>query len=290
MATPKPRWTLKENARDSHTVIMPVQSGWEQEVLLMSDEHMDNLHCDRTMLIRHHEEALTKNAPIFKFGDTLCLMQGKWDKRSDRKQMRPELAVGTNYLDLVVEHAAKFYTPYASNIALIGLGNHETAILAHHETNMVERLVTKLNDRRPARSQGKVHLGAYTGFIQFRFMAGESNLRTLSLHYHHGYGGGGEVTRGMIDNNRTRGQYAADIFYSGHIHRRNSDENVVTSCSKAGVVTESTQYFLRGSCYKHERNCSWHISGGRAGRPLGGWWLKFSYRNNQVHVSHAPAT
>jgi len=164
------------------------------------------------------------------------------------------------------------YRPYAANIAILADGNHETSILRHHQTDLLERLTGSLRrDKSPV-----LHL-PFTGFVRFRFEDALKHCVSKTLHYHHGYGGGGEVTRGMIDQSRTRGQYVADIYYSGHIHRRNSDENVITSLDHFGSPVESQQLFLRGGTYKREAlgGNGYHIEKGRAGRPVGGWWLYF---------------
>lgn len=271
MKKPVAPWSIEEISRQVHRLTFhECRAGREFEVLLQTDEHWDNLHCDRKLLTRHHEEAIAKNAPIFKFGDVFCAMQGKWDKRADQSQLRPEHR-GGNYLDLLVNTATNYYAPFAKNIALITPGNHEGSILKRHETNLLERLHARLREKSTV-----PHLGSYTGFVQFRFDNGHGSQETILLHYHHGYGGGGEVTRGMIDNNRTRGQYLADIYVDGHIHRRNSDENILTCCNGHGRIVRRQQLFLRASTYKDESTGDgYHVENGRAGRPLGGWWLKF---------------
>lgn len=263
----KQSWSIDKLSAQVHRVNFSARnSGQEFWVLLQSDEHWDNAECDRDLLCRHHQEAIEKNAPIFKFGDLFCAMQGKWDKRADQNQLRPEHR-GNNYLDRLVSTAETWYKPFSRQIALITPGNHEQSILERHQTNLTERLCDRLG----------VGLSSYWGYVIFSFkMAGKSTA-SIKLHFHHGYGGGGEVTRGMIDNNRTRGQYAADIYYSGHIHRRNCDENILTEVTDAGVIRRRRQLFLRGSTYKDETE-GWHASKGRAARPLGGWWLKFTYR------------
>ena len=213
-------------------------------------------------------------------------MQGKWDKRADQTQLREEHR-GNCYIDKLVNTAGKYYAPYADNIALLTPGNHEQSIVDRHQTNLCERLIVKL------REKSKVpHLGDYWGFVKLKFHFGNT-YETKNLFYHHGYGGGGEVTRGMIDNNRTRGQYNADIFYSGHIHRRNMDENIMTECNNQGTIVQRRQLFLRGGTYKNETR-GWHAAGGRAARPLGGYWLKFNCRKTderyQIDVQEIRAT
>lgn len=239
----------------------------ERWILLQSDEHADNAHSDLDLIRKHMEEAKQRDAPVLKFGDTFCAMQGRWDKRADPRQLREELR-GANYLDELVRFHDRLYSPYAPIIAGIGYGNHETSIQNHHQTDLIERLVDRLRD-----SGSPVQKLGYTGFIRINCQY-HNTIKTILLHFHHGAGGGGEVTRGMIDWSRTRGMYMADVYYSGHIHRRNQDENVMTTVSVKGVCERRHQLFLRGSCYKDEDGPGgWHVERGRAGRAKGGWWL-----------------
>jgi len=236
--------------------------------LFMADEHFDNAHCDRGLLREHHEEAKIRGAMIFKVGDTFCAMQGKWDKRADERELRPEHR-GGNYLDRLVDTAAEFYSPFAANIGFISPGNHESSITQRHQTNLTERLVALLR-----REGSPVTLGDYWSFVRFSIFTNGHSHKTVAVdtHLHHGYGGGGEVTRGMIDNSRTRSQYMANIYVSGHVHRRNYDENVMTTVTQKGRVRQIVQYFLRCGSYKNETN-GWHAAQGGAGRPMGGWWV-----------------
>jgi hypothetical protein len=273
------RWTVERLGQMSADLVFRASGKRERfSVLLMSDEHADNLQADLGLIRKHHQQAVDAGAPILKLGDTMCAMEGKWDKRASESHLRPEMR-GGNYLDRLVSFHAELCGQYARNIAIISDGNHETAMLKHHQTDLLERLVSTLRQGgSPA-----LHM-PFTGFVRFRFADKHSHADSKVLHYHHGYGGGGEVTRGLIDNSRTRGQYLADVHYSGHIHRRNYDENVLMALDRAGNVVEKTQLFLRGSCYKREHmdGGGYHVEKGRAGRPLGGWWLHFDVQRTQT--------
>lgn len=67
-----------------------VQAGWEQWVMLSSDRHHDNIHCDRRLERRHLEQAAARSALIVDAGDLFCAMQGKYDPRSSMDDIRPE--------------------------------------------------------------------------------------------------------------------------------------------------------------------------------------------------------
>lgn len=271
-----PNWTIEKTAEDAFKIQWGnVGSGMEMYMLLTSDHHFDNAHCDLALLKNHLDMAKELNAPILFAGDTFCAMQGKWDKRADTSELRPEFH-GGNYLDRLVDEAAKFYLPYKNQIAIVANGNHEDSILARHQTDLTERLVTRLRDKG-----GITMRGGYLGFVSLSFAwpatatGGKNTARNFDLMWHHGYGGGGEVTRGMIDNNRTRSQFNADIFFTGHIHRQNFDNNKIVSLDRSGKLSPKQQFFLRGSSYKDDFKGQWQRSRGQAARPSGGYWLRF---------------
>lgn len=283
-------WNVSRLDAQAAEILFEVSPSEKVTVLLMADEHADNAHSDLALLRKHHDEARELNAPILKFGDTFCAMEGKWDRRKSEAALRPEMR-GGNYFDKLVSWHTGLYMPYAKQIAVVSDGNHEASILQHHQTDLAERLVHNL------RMVGSPALHMpFTGFVRFRFDLGNKHQTSTVLHYHHGYGGGGEVTRGLIDQSRTRGQYDADIYVSGHIHRRNADENVMTGINNLGRVVQRNQVFLRSGTYKAEERGGkgYHIEKGRAARPLGGWWLEMTPRRERntvtLDVSYRPAT
>lgn len=246
--------------------------GWEKWFLLSSDRHHDNAHTNQVLERQHLEQAKERDAYVIDIGDLFCAMQGKFDPRQDRSQLRPEYR-DNDYLDALVDHAAKFYAPYAKQILQISPGNHETSIIKRHQTNLSERLVERL---KYITSQ-KVHLGGYSGWIQFKFDYGRRDA--INLHYHHGYGGGGPVTLGVIQHNR-QAVYLPDahIVYSGHTH----DEWMLTRSrvrlSTNGHVYHDEQLHIRTPGYKEEYGSGeggWHIETGKPPKPNGAAWLRF---------------
>ena len=269
-------WSIECHGPHSYSLTLKRAAAQErQRILFISDEHWDNTYCDRNLLGRHLAEAVESQTPVVRVGDTFCAMQGKWDRRADRSQLRPEHQ-GNNYLDDLVSTAVDWYKPYAPAIALSLLGNHETAIVDRHQTNLLERwhAATRQTCKR---YRGMV--AGYWAFLSIQLLVTVGKNLSQIAYLHHGYGGGGEVTRGMIDQSRTRGQAVADLYVSGHIHRRNSDENMILELDPAfKTIRRRQQLFLRCGSYKDDSRCTWHNSKGRAARPLGGWWLELSHR------------
>jgi hypothetical protein len=248
-----------------HAVASPE---WEQWYLVIADAHWDNPHCVRTRLQRDMDLAVARRAGILHVGDWFCAMQGKADPRHVKESVRPEHQ-GGNYFDLLVDTAADWLRPYIPYIVMMSEGNHEWAIRKRWETDLHQRLCKALG----------VQMMREWGFVRFQFDGAHLRIgrsRQL-LYFHHGYGGGGPVTRGVIQNQRVDAMVAnADISVSGHIHERTLVDAPVVGVNHNGRIEIRERTHLRCSTYKDEFVATgWHTQQGRGPKPLGGWWLRF---------------
>lgn len=267
---------ITELNRNVHQIKIDCSKQKEHWFLLSADHHWDNPDCDREMLKRHLEEAKEKNAPVLFVGDFFCAMQGKYDKRSDKSKVRPEHQT-TKYLDSLVDTAAEWLHPYREQIAVIGQGNHETAILKNHETNLIERLVDRLNIGNP----NPVYMGGYGGYVWLRFHRAGGNNIPLMIKYFHGHGGGGPVTKGVIQSAR-QSMYLpdADIVISGHVHEQYTIAFMQERINELGKISIKEQWHVRLPTYKDEYKDGyggWHIETGKMPKPLGAWWLRVEH-------------
>ena len=155
-----------------------------KKVLLISDIHWDNPKCKRDLLKRHLDQAVEQGADILFNGYTFCLMQGAYDPRNSKSDIRPEHNKA-NYLDAVVNDAIEWFSPYAKNIKVVGYGNHETNILKRQETDVIDRFVFGLNTKNDT----KVEVGCYGGWIVYTFVEGGAKI-SYRIKYFHGSGGG----------------------------------------------------------------------------------------------------
>lgn len=244
----------------------------KRDLLLISDVHFDNPKCDRELLKSHLDEAVKRNAVILLNGDTLCLMQGKYDPRGSKKDVLPQYNTG-NYLDLVIEDTVDFFRPYAKHIAVIGYGNHETGIIKRLETDPLQRVIDLLNYQ----TGSNIQAGGYGGWVVFKFEV-HGSRNSYKIKYFHGSGGGGVVTKGVIQNQRliamTEG---ADCLWMGHVHELYHHVDVVETLDQSygTKLREVTQ--IRTASYKEEYadgNGGWHIERGAPPKPLGGYWLE----------------
>lgn len=280
MAKPKSRWSVGTISDRVHELRASFGvNGSRFRFLALTDLHWDSAHCDRAFLKKHLDYALAENAPVVIVGDLFDLMQGKYDPRADPNTLRPEHR-GSNYFDLISSTALDWFAPYASVLALITPGNHEASIIKRNEIDLIDRLTHSLRTQY----RSPVIYGEDWCYLlqkNTRPSGVNSEVQTKKIFLHHGYGGGGESARGVNQHQATRSQWQADVFISGHIHRRNTDHNVITYVTGKGRIMTSDQWFIRCGSYKQELDCGWHISRGAAARPLGGWWITTELSRNK---------
>lgn len=257
---------------------IPYRSNDEvSDFLLISDVHLDNPLCDRKLLARHLNEARERNAKVLIFGDLLCLMQGKKDRRGSKSSIRPE-HLGGNYFDLVFNECAEWLRPWNDLIVMISDGNHETAIINHNEIDPLGHL------SRLMRDQGSPveHL-RYQGWVWFTFRTDTTGkTRRLQLFFHHG-AWGGIVTKGVMGG----GRYAsiapqAQVMVNGHNHQRTIVSHACYSINAAGHQTIENRWHLQTGTYKQEFQGGAGFAVERIVMPaaLGGIWMSLRPRRS----------
>ena len=253
---------------------------WEQWFLLSSDRHWDNPHSDWKLQKKHLNLARERNAKVLDFGDLFCVMQGKYDRRASKSNVRPEHQ-NDNYLDSVVNTAVDWFAPYADMFALVSEGNHESAIRRNHETDLIERFVSALNYK----TGGHLTRGLYTGWVRFRFNVTKTQTQMFTLNYTHGYGGGGPVTRGVIQSNR-KAVYLPDANFcvSGHIHEQWLVTIPRERINSSGDTFIDEQVHVCLPTYKEEylMGQDFHRERGRPPKPTGAYWLRFFRENKKI--------
>jgi len=261
-------------------------AGWEQWFLLVSDAHIDNAHADRKLFDKHMRQCRERHGKWLSNGDFLCLMQGKWDMRSDTSACRPEHQQG-RYLDAVINTTADYVAPHADMALLFAPGNHETAVKKRHETDMNERLVEALRHRRAADCQA--YAGSYANWVRFVVRCKERRqlaAGSVVMYMHHGYGGGGPVTRGTIQTSRMAVYLPdADIIWTGHTH-----DEWIMPIQRARLSPHGRPYLdrvmhIRSPGYKDEfsEQNGWAVEKGMPPKPKGALWLRFYMENLRLN-------
>jgi hypothetical protein len=247
-------------------------TGSKVKIGMFSDIHWDNPKCDWDLLRRDLDYCLKHSIPMMFNGDTFCLMQGKWDPRGSKSDIRPEHN-NIKYLDSIVETAVDFFSPYAHLITVVGYGNHETSVIKRQETDILQRFVDLLNYKNGS----NVQTGGYGGWFLVRQETRPKYHAVTKVKYFHGSGGGGIVTRGEI--NLTRILEMAedfDVFTMGHIHENkctNVARDVIEHHSATGYKHKHRQiHMMITGTYKEEYgdgSKGWHVERGAPPKPVG---------------------
>lgn len=273
--SPAPPADLVSHGQTAHTIRIRARRTpqWEQWILLTADHHWDHPGCDRDLLAYHLDLAADRGAGVAVFGDLYCVMQTRDDRRGGKAAIRPEHQTG-HYLDAVVNTSIDWYAPWADRLWLISDGNHESAVHKRLESDLTARLCQGLATKHGS----KVMRGSYRGFCTLLLDDGQA-VQPIRVYWDHGSGGGGPVTKGVIQTNRRAAYVNADIVVTGHVHER-----WVVELVRQGVRDDGAPYFARQThvcCgpYKDEwtDGAGWHVETGKPPKPLGGWWLRLSW-------------
>jgi hypothetical protein len=242
---------------------------------MFSDIHWDNPKCDWNLLKHDLDYCLKNEIPIMFNGDTFCLMQGAYDPRKMKGDIRPEHN-NARYFDSIIETAVDFFLPYANLLTVVGYGNHETSIIKRQETDVIQRFVTLLNYK----AGSNVMTGGYGGWLIVNQLVKASSNATQAtkIKYFHGSGGGGLVTKGALNLTRAMEMYEGyDVFTMGHIHENSARNDVSDSInfhpSKGYYFNHKQIHSMITGTYKEEYIdglYGWHVERGAPMKPVGG--------------------
>lgn len=281
------RWSVESMGNSVSRITFHGHTQW---VYLSSDWHWDSVKCYRDKLDEDLKLAKKLDAAVCSFGDHFDCMGGKYDPRSAKHEIRPEFQVG-NYFDAVIDEGSSWLAPYTEQMAVISPGNHETAIRKRQETCLTTRLVERL------RVMGSpVVQSGYAGWVLVRGKykpegASKSNstgpTSVYKIWYHHGFGGGGPVTRGVIDFSRMMVDVDADAIVSGHVHQKTLMEATRQRVSAVtGKPSISPVHLVRSSTYKTDSvSDGWGVEKGMSARPVGGWWLRLRWDAKHTKIN-----
>lgn len=258
-----------------HHFSFDCESSDNQKIFVSSDWHFDNPKCNRELLFKHLDKAKKLGAKIVVTGDLFCFMQGKYDPRGSKSDIRPEHNKN-NYLDCVINDTAEKLLPYAKNILLISRGNHETSVSRRAETDVMERFIERLN----LLSGADIQIGNYSGYYTLQFGYKNGCRRSLTVGYSHG-NWGGIITKGTLSVVRQAAIMPdADVIFSGHTHDGwiMPQPRLVRNQNSKKVEVKN-QWHVKTGTYKEEfaSGKGWAVE--RIGMPkyLGGCFMDISY-------------
>lgn len=201
-------------------------------IYCISDVHFGNALCDETKFKSDLEEAKKLNADIFIIGDFFDAIYSG-DPRYKSSVLASWLWGTDTPLNKAIHEAETLLKPYAGNIRLISLGNHEHTIIKYHVNDPISTLINNLNIDLPPDQH--IRHGGYIGFFQYVTRTSEKGqTNTFDIMYYHGKGGSAPVTKGMIDFNRMAASFNYDALLMGHNHFRMGDATARMGISGKG--------------------------------------------------------
>ncbi len=261
--------TINEHARNVHSIHRELNANEPTYTLFLSDVHFDSTRCDRKMLTRHLDLALERNALVFLNGDWLDLMGGKYDPRNTLPGgLRPEYR-GQDYFDLVISDACAFLKPYAHLLTIYAQGNHETNVRKRQHTDPSKRMVHGLQQ-----DGSDIRLGGYSGWVRWQFSY-RTEMRSYKLHYHHGYGGNAQRSKGVLGVDIDNARYPdADLILRGHDHQKWHVPMSVERLSNLMKRHTRSVHHIRCGSYKQlgDGYSGWETEKGFSQPRNGGWW------------------
>lgn len=230
----------------------PIKAGQPTKLGLFSDIHWDSPDCDRTTLTQHFDYCLLDQRYILINGDFFDAILLKDAKRAVPHNTEHR----DNQLNVKLEEAAHFLTPYKDNILFMGRGNHEASVLKYNGLDLLQMLTTLLN----AGEKHQIKYGNYANFIRINWL--NNNKRSV-LHYdifaHHGAGGAAPVTKGMIDFNRLATGVNADLIWIGHKHNAVVDYSTpVMYVDQNGQVILKNRQVIQTPSYQKGRTIDYN--------------------------------
>ena len=185
-----------------------------------SDVHIDSATHAAKQFDYDITEAVDRDCRLYIGGDLGELILPGDQKRYSKGR---DIIEGDAALNMIQEMYFDKFRPYVDYIDWIGWGNHEDAALKYNNYDVIRGVITLLNHER-AKSLPPIHHGGYKSYIRWRFSHGENrNTKTVDVLHFHGKGGSAPVTKGMIDINRLRAYYVADVYWLGHKHTNIAD-------------------------------------------------------------------
>tara|TARA_Y100001973_G_C5202074_1_gene338637 strand:- start:167 stop:1018 length:852 start_codon:yes stop_codon:yes gene_type:complete len=271
-----------EKARKVHQIhFKEFIAGSEQKFLFISDVHYDSKKCDRKLLKKHLDKAKEEDALIIIVGDFFDIMATQADRRATKDLLREEY-VGGNYIDRIVKDGARFLQPYAHNIFLMSEGNHESAIRKYKETDILERVIERINTE----NKSKIYRGGYSGYIQLFFECSNNNgnQRSQTIHYHHGFEGG-RRSKGTLAIDLDMAKWNADIYLSGHSHHKWHFPMSREYLTVRGFIKEKDiHHFRLGSYKKLDEVYGWSAEKKFEQPRLGGYWGRFYLQSDEIKL------
>jgi len=212
-----------------------VKIGDEKHFGFFSDLHCDSKLFDEKRFKYDMEEALSYDSRIYIGGDLADLIMPTDTKRYSKE--RDDIARDAG-LNEVTNRCYELLLPYVNSIDWIGFGNHEDSTLKYNNYDLTLGVITLLNQKRDPALRS-IHHGGYKSYIRWKFSRNlNAHTTTLDILHFHGKGSSSPVTKGMIDINRLKTAYIADVYWIGHKHTGIGDIDEMTYLNQGAHIAD----------------------------------------------------
>ena len=174
------------------------------------DIHWGSTACDKAAFKR--DLAATDDYTFLFFGgdllDAIVVTDPRYRKSGDDTKSDAIINNITNEMVAVLK-------PYTHRIIAIGKGNHEDNLTKKSGFDIIKEICRRL----------KVPDAGYSGLFKMIFSYKGGRGRTVTVRYHHGWGGGSRTQGADLTKfSKDLTYWDADLFLYGHVHRKQTDE------------------------------------------------------------------
>lgn len=231
-----------------------IKAGQPTKLGLFGDIHWDSLDCDRQTLTQHFDYCLTDNRYILINGDFFDAILLKDMKRAVPHNTEHR----DNQLNVKLEEAAHFLTPYKNNILFMGRGNHEESVIKYNGLDLLQMLTTLLN----AGEKHQILYGNYANFIRINWLnANKKSVLHYDIYAHHGAGGSAPATKGMLDFAAIAKGVNADLIWIGHKHNALVDYSTpIMYIDQNGQVILKNRQCIQTPSYQKGRHIDYNVN------------------------------
>lgn len=216
----------------------------EYNYSIFSDLHIGSTECSKESIVRDLQRAKDKNSKIILNGDTMDMILMQDIKRAAANRIKPE----DGQVNKFIKEAEEILMPYVSQLCIIALGNHETAMIKHHGVDVLAWLIDSLNRYK---KNGQIQQGHFQNMIRINFV--RPDTKKSVCHYdifmHHGSGANAPVTKGMLDFSRIVIANQADLYLIGHKHNHLETTYPLTYITPSGVLATKNRRAVQTPSY-----------------------------------------
>lgn len=248
---------------------------------ISSDHHIGGRHTDYDLIQREVARAKELNALCILNGDLFDLILPRDQKRFEPTALHDRLVGKNDIIGEALDWAVEIFSPIAAQIAVVGFGNHEHAVLKHHAIDVISAFVMRL------RAKGSEAVpGGPEGYLLLetnsRGMKGREKKKIFRLFYTHGAGGASPMTLGVLDLQKIRPWAVdADAICIGHKHNRLFVPTVRQKVTPEGRIYHLPTYLIMSGSYIKRGSSAAPSYASRAvmaPQPMGGLFAKLAFK------------